>query len=349
MTAGTVGQARTLSASDGTLLAGHDLLILDLDGVVFVGDQPIEGATEALNAARGSSARLVFVTNNASRPPAAVAEHLRTMGIGAQPAEVMTSAVVAATELARQLPEGSPVLVVGGSGVRLALSEAGLRPVQSAAEGPVAVVQGFAPEVDWAQLAEATVAIRAGARWIATNTDRTLPSPRGPLPGNGPLVAAVATATGATPDVIGKPQPAMFEAAATGSERPLVVGDRLDTDIAGARAAGLASLLVLTGVSRAADLIAASPDMRPDHVGRDLGALALSHPGSQYRDGVAACGSVEASIVDRRVRFGSTGDPATGDDLDGLRVLCALAWSEHATLPTTDPAYAEAVSTLDLD
>jgi ribonucleotide monophosphatase NagD (HAD superfamily) len=225
----------------------------------------------------------------------------------------MTSAIAAAVHLASRHPAGSPVLVVGGAGVREALSSAGLEPVDSAEDRPVAVLQGFAPEVGWPMLAEAAVAIRAGAEWVASNADATLPSPRGPLPGNGSLVEAVATATGRRPQVIGKPQPALFTAAlvVSGGTRPLVVGDRLDTDIAGAVAASLPSLLVLTGVSSAADLLAAPADQRPTYIGRDLGVL---------------------------VDSGS-------DDLDGLRTLCADAWAGRLK-----PAqYEDAINALDLN
>jgi glycerol-1-phosphatase len=354
MTAGTTPGARGLAASEGPLRDAHDLLLVDLDGVAYLGDRPIAGAAEALTAAREAGLRVVFITNNASRPPSAVADQLVAMGVSAQPDEVMTSAIAAAGELARRFPAGTPVLVVGGVGVHDALVAAGLRPVGSAADGPAAVVQGFAPEVGWTSLAEASVALRAGALWIATNADLTLPSPRGPLPGNGSLVAALAAATGLRPEVIGKPAPALFTAAlaAGGGTRPLVVGDRLDTDIAGARAAGLPSLLVLSGVSSATDLLAAGPASRPDHIGRDLGALSLAHPAAEGGSGVATCGATRASIARGAVRLEQSAGEATPDGLDGLRALCALAWSTDEPDPAADDAfgmYEAAVKTLDLD
>src|SRR5205823_488410 len=163
----------------------------------------------------------------------------------------------------------------GGAGGWSAVAAAGLRPVAVAApdDMPVAVVQGWGPDVAWANLAEATVALRAGARWVATNLDRTLPSPRGPLPGAGSLIAAVEAATGRAPDTVaGKPFPALFSAAIerSGARHPLVIGDRLDTDIAGANNAGLPSMLVLTGVSRPRDVVAAPPEQRPTYIGTAL-------------------------------------------------------------------------------
>jgi len=312
----------TLKGTAGPLVDGHDALLVDLDGVVHLGDQPILRAAAALELARAAGLRVAFVTNNASRTPADVARSLAGYGIEATAADVVTSSVVAAQLLAQLLPTGAPVLVVGGDGLRAPLLAAGLTPVAKA-EGAAAVVQGWAPEVGWPQLAEGAVAVRAGCLWIATNLDRTLPSPRGPLPGNGSMVAALASATGQQPESVGKPKPAMFTgaAAATGSERPLVVGDRLDTDIAGARAAGYPSFVVLTGVSSPRDLLAAGPGERPDYLGRDLDGLHARHAAPSVTAGTARCGDA-AVTADGAV----AGGPGT-DGLDGLRAACALAWS----------------------
>jgi glycerol-1-phosphatase len=341
--------AQVLSGSDGRLLDEYDMLLVDLDGVVYLGDEPIDGATAALQAARDADVGVVFLTNNASRPPAGVADMLRAMGVPATADQVMTSAIAAARVLARRLAPEAAVLVVGGAGISEALTGVGLRAVHRAADDPVAVVQGFSEDVGWRSLAEASVALRAGAQWLATNADATLPSPRGPLPGNGSLVAALSTATGLMPEVIGKPEPAVFRAAveAAGGERPLVIGDRLDTDIAGARNAGLASMAVLGGVSTAADLLAAVPDARPTYLGRDLGGLALTHPRAVVRGQAATCGGARAAVAGDAVTVGSTDAPATSDGLDGLRALCALAWSsalrERADRPDT---FAAALATL---
>lgn len=258
------------------LVDPYDLVILDLDGVVYVGDQAIGSAVAAVARLRRDQIPVVFATNNASRSPQQVAELLTGLGIAATAAEVLTSAAVAADTLVDRLPAGSAVLVVGTESLAEEVRRVGLEPVRSADARPQAVVQGYGPRVGWADLAEAYLAIDAGALWVATNTDATLPSPRGLLPGNGSLVAALRAALRREPDlVVGKPQAAFFEAAArrSGAKAPLVVGDRLDTDIAGAYQAGMASLLVLTGVDDAAAASAAEPEQRPDFVGPDLGAL----------------------------------------------------------------------------
>jgi len=286
-----------------TLQAAHDALLVDLDGVVHLGPEPVAGAGEALAAARAEGLRIAFVTNNASRAPEQVAAALREVGVQSAVEEVLTSSTATAALLARRLAPGSRVLVVGGDGLREPLLAHGLEPVASAEDSPVAVVQGWSPDLTWALLAEGAVAVRRGCPWIATNRDATLPSPRGALPGNGAMVAAVAMATGVEPEVVGKPGRALFDAAVdrTGAKRALVIGDRLDTDIAGANAAGLPSLLVLTGVSSADDLLAAPPEHRPTYVGTDLSAL---------------LGPV-APIV---------GEVPAGDGLDDLRARVRAAW-----------------------
>jgi glycerol 3-phosphatase-2 len=301
------------------LVDGYDLVVFDLDGVIYLGADPIPGAAEAVNRLRGRGTDLVFATNNASRRPDEVAALLTSLGVAAEPDEVLTSPQAAAALLADRLPPGAAVLVVGTEALATEVRRVGLRPVTSADEKPEAVVQGYGPQVGWPQLAEACVAVRAGALWVATNADRTLPSPRGPLPGNGSLVAALATALDRQPDeIVGKPQPVLFERAAraTGAAHPLIVGDRLDTDIAGAVRAGMDSLLVLTGVSTAADLLAAPPEHRPTHVGADLDALFGTDTGPD---------AWQVHRQDRRMELGGTGTP-----IGALRALCAAAWADGA-------------------
>ena len=247
---GLIGSARPL-------VEVYDLVLLDLDGVVYIGPAAVPGAAEALDRVRAAGVRTAFVTNNASRPPEAVGAHLRELGVHAEDDDVVTSAQAAAAILNRRLPAGSAVLVVGGEGLYRALEAVGLKPVASVDENPAAVVQGFSPDIGWRLLAEGTRGVRSGLPWIATNTDLTVPTPYGPAPGNGTLVAAIATATSVTPEVAGKPQPTLFLEAVKryGAERALVVGDRLDTDLEGARAAGMIGLAVLTGVHRVRDLL----------------------------------------------------------------------------------------------
>src|SRR5205823_3258164 len=226
-----------------------------------------------------------------------VARHLAELGVPAEPSDVITSAQAAASVVAQRMGAGARVLPVGGPGVAAALRAAGLTVVERAEDRPQAVVQGYGREVGWAQLAEAVVAVRNGARHVATNLDATIPSPRGPLPGNGAMVGVVSAITGQQPLVTGKPDPAMHAECVrrTGARRPLVVGDRLDTDIEGARRAGAASLLVLTGVTDAGTLLEARPDHRPDLLSADAEGLLAAHP-AVVSDGPAhRCGSWRVS------------------------------------------------------
>jgi HAD superfamily hydrolase (TIGR01450 family) len=258
------------------LIDAYDLVILDLDGVVYLGAEPILGAAEVVDRLRQEGLPVVFATNNASRSQDQIAALLVGLGIEATAGEVLTSGAVAADVLADRLAPGSVVLVVGAEALAGEVRRVGLQPVRSADDKPAAVVQGYAPQVGWAELAEAQVAVRSGALWVVTNPDTTLPSLRGLLPGNGALVAALQTALEREPDlVVGKPEPALFATAAQrfGATAPLVVGDRLDTDIEGANRAGMDSLLVLTGVSDQAQARTAARGRRPTFLGADLAAL----------------------------------------------------------------------------
>jgi glycerol 3-phosphatase-2 len=311
-------------SSDGVLAEGFDLLLLDLDGVVYVGRHVVPGAEPSLARAVRAGLRCRYVTNNAARPPEVVAQHLRDLGIAAEDGEVVTSAQEGAELLAGRLPAGSAVLAVGGPGVAAALVEVGLAPVRRYTDGVAGVLQGYGPDVGWRDLAEATYAVSAGVVWVATNPDLTVPTPRGTAPGNGQLTAVVARTTGIQPLVTGKPGPGLFQAAArrAGGGRALVVGDRLDTDIAGAVAAGLESLLVLTGVTGAAELLAAQPAQRPAYLARDLSGLWDAHPGVGRTDEWWTCGRSRARAVDGRLEMAG---PAEG--LDAWRATCAAAWS----------------------
>lgn len=271
-------ETEAAAAEPGRLVDRYDLVILDLDGVVYLGDQPVPAAARAVDRLRADGLPVVFATNNASRSAEEVAALLAGLGIPADAGDVLTSADAAADLLADRLATGSAVLVVGSEALTTGVRRVGLQPVRSAADKPAAVVQGYSPDVGWAELAEAALAIRSGAVWVVTNPDTTLPSPRGLLPGNGALVAALRTALEREPDlVVGKPEPTLFATAArrTGAVAPLVVGDRLDTDIEGAHRAGMDSLLVLTGVDGEAQARTAAPQRRPTYLGADLDALFL--------------------------------------------------------------------------
>lgn len=309
----------------------YDVALLDLDGVVYTGQKAVPHAPEALERARGMGMALAYVTNNASRTPEAVAAHLTEIGVPADASDVVTSAQAAARLVAERFPAGSPVLAVGGEGLVAALRERGLEPVSSAQDDPVAVVQGFAPTVDWALLAEASYAVGAGVPWFASNLDLTIPTERGIAPGNGALVGVVRAATGAEPVAAGKPELPLHRESMlrTEAKRPLVVGDRLDTDIEGAVNGGVDSLLVMTGVTDVPQLLAASPRLRPTYVAADLRALLAELPRPAEAgaddgtgDGAWVCGGWTARVDSGRLVLEGDGEP-----YDALRAACATIWA----------------------
>jgi glycerol 3-phosphatase-2 len=258
------------------LQEAYDVAVLDLDGVVYVGRAAVPGAADALLVARDAGMHLAFVTNNAARPPAEVAAHLSDLGLPVTAGDVVTSAQAAAGVLAGQVAPGSEVFVIGGPGLEEALRERGLVPVTESSQNPVAVVQGYGPDMPWRQVIAGSILVKDGLPWVASNLDLTVPTERGPGPGNGTLVELVARYAGRTPIVAGKPQPPLFEEtlARVGGDRPLVIGDRLDTDIDGAHNVGWDSLLVMTGVTTLADLARLEPGRRPTYLGADLSCLA---------------------------------------------------------------------------
>jgi len=283
-----------------SLLDDYDALLFDLDGTIYRGEEPIPGADRAVAAARDAATTVRFVTNNASRGPDEVASHLTEIGIATTPDEVSTSAQAAAAVLAEKLQPGTTVLVVGSEALVHEVELKNLTTTRTHDDTVQAVVQGLSKDTGWRDLAEACVAIRAGALWVACNVDPTLPTERGPLPGNGSMVTALKAATGSEPVVAGKPAtPLMDEAQRSANARkPLVVGDRLDTDIAGAVAAGLDSLLVFSGVSTPQELLDAPEEMRPTYIAHDVAAvvedgvridLAKDWPGA-VRDALARLG-----------------------------------------------------------
>jgi HAD superfamily hydrolase (TIGR01450 family) len=309
-----------LAEAQAPLLSAFDVVLTDLDGVLYIGAEPVPSAAPALAWARDQGVRAAFVTNNASRTPDRIAEHLTALGIRAQAADVVTSAMAVARILTERLEPGSPVLVAGAEGLRREVAAAGFRQVDSADDTPAAVAQGYDPTIDYPRLAEACLAIGRGALWVAANTDATVPSPRGLLPGMGSLVALVATATATSPVVAGKPELALHRESLrrSGASRPLIVGDRLDTDIEGANRGNTPSLLVLTGVTDPVALLAAGPQRRPTYVAEDLWGLRDGHP--EVRQG--RCREWAASVVDGEVTLRGGGEP-----IDALRAMCGAVWA----------------------
>jgi glycerol 3-phosphatase-2 len=320
-------------ASEEPLCRSYDVALLDLDGVVYIGGNAVPGASQALRKAAGEGMRLAYVTNNANRTPAAVAQILTGLGISAAAEDVVTSAQAAARLLAERLPAGAPVLVIGGMGLRVAVRERGLRPVSTAADRPAAVVQGYAPGISYPLLAEGGLAVAAGALFVGTNADRTLPGPHGRQPGNGSLLQVISTATGREPLVAGKPEPPLHKESVirTGARHPLVVGDRLDTDIEAAQRVDVDSLLVLTGVTSPAEAVLAPPYQRPTYVADDLSGLVEPQPAVSSEAGAFGCGGWTARWDDG----GELQLSGHGRRIDGLRALCAAAWSRDGATPDT--------------
>ena len=326
--------------------------------MLYLGDEPVPHAAPAVEAARADGMRFAFVTNNASRAPGVVAQRLTALGIPAEPQEVVTSAQAAARTLAAELPAGSTVLVVGTDALAQEVEAVGMRPVrtveQAGQRGCAAVVQGLAPATSWSDLAEAAVALHRGALWVAGNTDATLPTTRGQLPGNGAFVAALQLVTGREPLVAGKPDPSLHRASVerVGARRPIAIGDRLDTDVLGAVRGGADSLLVLTGVVGLPELLQAPAGSRPTYIASDLRGLLHPHPDVQVDGESARCRAAVARYVAGVVRLeasgaddarldgssaeearldasggGDDGAGAGGAGDDGARALAALAWA----------------------
>jgi HAD superfamily hydrolase (TIGR01450 family) len=302
--------------ADGRPLAGEfQGIVFDLDGVVYLGDEVVPAAPAALDQVRGLGVRVAFVTNNSYRPPDLVVEKLNRLGVKAASGEVLTSAQAAVRLLGG--PEGLAgvtVMVVGGPGLRQALEAAGARLVDGAAWRDTEVVAvGFDPDLTYAKVRDATLAIRAGARFVGSNPDTTLPAPDGLWPGAGATLALLRASTGARPEVAGKPERALLEeaAAAIGPGPYLMVGDRADTDLDGAHRLGWSTALVLSGVTRLADL----PDLEiaPDHLLRDVGGL-LDPPGPVVRppapdEREAAARLLAAVAAGRQDGAGGPGEP----------------------------------------
>jgi glycerol 3-phosphatase-2 len=317
LTAGT-----SLGSSAEPLDQRYDLAMLDLDGVVYVGRDPVPGAPDHVAAARAAGMRVAFITNNAARPPSAVAAHLRELGVEAADADVVTSAQAAARLLAERLDAAARVVVLGAEGLTEAVLAAGLVPV-GVDDDAVAVVTGYGPEVRWRDIMRAAVRIRDGLWWVACNTDLTIPTSFGVAPGHGVLVDTVRRFSGVSPVVAGKPaRPLLDETVRRcGGVRPLMVGDRLDTDIEGAHTVGIDSLLVLTGVTGLADLVAARPGGRPTYVAGDLGGLAEAHASPEPNGDGVSLGGWTARVADGGLEVAGSGRID-----DWWRVVAVAGW-----------------------
>ncbi|WAC69766.1 HAD-IIA family hydrolase [Microbacterium sp. SL75] len=313
-----------------TPLDGIDVVLADLDGVVYAGPGALPHAVDSLNRAQQEGRRLGYITNNASRTDASVAEHLTSLGLRVAPDDVTTSPQAAMRLMRDLVPAGSTLLVVGGEGLVVEVEKAGFVVTRSADDNPAAVVQGFAPDVGWVHLAEAAYALatpveQGGIPWVATNSDWTIPQARGIAPGNGTLVSAVHTAVGRLATIAGKPERPIFDVAVarTGAQTPLFIGDRLDTDIQGARTAEMRSLLVLTGIDRPKQILAAPPSQRPDYIVEDLRQLFEPYPVTVVKGERTRVGDAIVEIDGVDLRIVNDG----GRQIDLLRAGAAAIWN----------------------
>ncbi|SDL62068.1 HAD-IIA family hydrolase [Tessaracoccus oleiagri] len=315
------------------LANGYDAALFDLDGVVYLGPLAVPGVPEAIHELREEGLRVGFVTNNAARTPATVAAHLVELGIEASEPDVVNSTMATLHMLSEQLPEGARVLAVGTEALAEQLTADGYTVVASKDDRPVAVVQGYNPRIDWRLLEEGAFAIQAGADWFVTNPDLTRPTDRGLVPGAGTQLAVIQACVTITPKIAGKPYPPLLEETVRrlGAQRPIFVGDRLDTDILGANNVGMDSLLVFTGAHGKRDLADAERDYRPTAIGHDVSAL-LQPARVARRDGdTVICGTQRATLVGTTAHLDTT--PAGRDQqLDALWALLQLRWHDGAGL-----------------
>ena len=313
-----------LGSSPEPLCAAYDLAMLDLDGVVYVGGDAVPGAAGRIAAARAAGMRLAFITNNASRPSDDVAAHLTELGVPAEPKDVVTSAQAACRLVLDRLGGGARVALLGGTGLEVALREAGLVPVGVDDPTARALVSGYGPDVLWRDVMRAAVRIRDGLWWVASNSDYTIPTAYGVAPGHGMQVQSLTAFSGVQPVVAGKPSRPLLDETMrrVGGDRPLMIGDRLDTDIEGAANVGVDSLLVLTGVTRLAELVAATPTERPTYLAAELDGLLVAHQAPVAVDGGYAAAGWQASVVDGRLAVNGTG---AADDW--WRAVAAAAWA----------------------
>ena len=328
-----------LKGTDDAPAKTYRLALLDLDGVVYRGADPVEHAAEGIDRAQTLGMRMAYTTNNASRFPHVVADQLRGFGLTLDDGQVITSAVVAARMLRRHLQEGARVLVIGSDHLRDQIRHNKMVPVGKAADKPEAVIQAWYPELSWQDLAQASFAIEGGARYFTTNKDQTLPREGGMAPGNGAMLQAVILATGKQPeDSAGKPESAMYDQARQllagdqkilDIDRCLPVGDRLDTDIEAANRGGYDSMLVLTGVARTPAILTAPAKWRPTYLAEDLRGLTAPQPQpSKEADQTWHCGGQTAKVDDdghvTLCALEGGGDPLS--DLDAVRACACALW-----------------------
>ena len=312
-----------LEQSSDVLAKEYDAALFDLDGVIYVGQESVPGVVAVINELHSEfGMTLTYVTNNASRSPASVATHLTELGLHATPDDVVTSAQAGAAVLATLVPQGSSIFVLGSRDLMAEVELVGLVPSQDVNSVHAGVIEGYWPDMPWRMLAQASQVLNTGVPWVATNMDITIPTQWGMAPGNGAMVNALALAVGRRPTAVaGKPEVPLMQQSIdrAQSKRPIVIGDRLDTDIHGANNVGIDSLLVFSGVTTVRELMLATPELRPTYVAWDATGLAQSQVAVSINDDVV-------SLNQWQVRNGElTGN---GDILDAIRVSTVAVWRD---------------------
>lgn len=317
---------------DQPLIERYTGVFSDLDGVVYRGGRAIDGTADAIVQLKQMGKQIFYITNNASRAGEEVAAHLARMSVQAREDQVVTSSRAAVEVLLEILAPPARVLVIGSKGLERELEDAGYVTVRSASDAPEAVVQGFTPDLRWADLAEACYALqeRPGQEplpWVATNTDWTIPLEQGLAPGNGTMVSAVHTAVQRLPRFAGKPERAIFDTALSraqiSAQQALVIGDRLDTDIQGAQSASIDAACVLTGSDRPKQMLAAPKGARPKYILARFADILHPYPA------VAKRSDGSFRVEDARVRMDGhiVNVVREGNDpLNLLRAACAAIW-----------------------
>ena len=322
---------RFLKGTDRPLAEAYQLALLDLDGVVYRGKNPVDYAADSIRAAEQAGMTIEYTTNNSSRFQHVVADQLKGFGLDVEPWQIITSSVVAARMVAKALPAGARVQVLGADHLRDEVTRNGLTIVNGPEDHPQAVIQGWYPEMTWQMMAEVSYAVEAGATYFVTNRDLTIPREMGIAPGCG-SIRAVITATGVEPVAsAGKPEAYMYDEArelnaAEGhdlvpKESSIAIGDRLDTDIEAGNRGGYDSLAVLTGVTNPTELMLAPEHLRPTFIARDLRELGeIQSEPVRCEDGTWECRKASAWFENGRVQVS---DPTS---MDGLRAAVCAAW-----------------------
>lgn len=317
----------------------YDSVMFDLDGVVYLGPNAVPHAPEALAQLRELGVKVGFVTNNAGRSADVVVAQLKDLGIECRREDVVTSPQAIAQLMVRELPAGAKVQICGAQALTDEIAAVGFTIVTDFREEPVAVVQGYDPNLSWPSLDNAGWAIQRGARWFGTNTDISRPTHLGMVAGAGAQIEALHTAV---PDaqitVAGKPYPPLLQETIARMKvtSPVFVGDRLDTDIEGAHNVDIDSFFVFTGAHGKKDLAGAIPQQRPTAIGWDIsGLLAPRRQASTLEDGSVTCGNARAEISGRAVQI-TASLTSVDEQLDALWAIVQLTWADE----TLDAAHA---------